>query len=92
MTLTLIFPKITGYKKLSCGILRDSQVSLKRRVQIIQHKIDYFVESGIFLIVYRQAPDSEPSLTPVFLSSTCFRPPGAAQQQSGFLNFTSESV
>ena len=39
-----------------------------------------------------QAPDSEPSLTPVFLSSTCFRPPGAAQQQSGFLNFTSGSV
>ena len=24
---------------------------------------------------YKQAPDSEPSLTPVFLSSTCFRPP-----------------
>ena len=41
---------------------------------------------------FEQAPDSEPSLTPVFLTSTCFRPPGAAQQQSGFLNFTSGSV
>ena len=39
-----------------------------------------------------QTPDSEPSLTPVFLSSTCFRLPGAAQHQSGFLNFTSGSV
>ena len=43
-------------------------------------------------IMQYQAPDSEPSLMPVFLSSTCFRPPGAAQQQSGFLNFTSGSV
>ena len=43
-------------------------------------------------IALNQAPDSEPSLTPVFLSSTCFRPPGAAQQQSGFLNFTPGSV
>ena len=41
---------------------------------------------------WSQAPDSEPLLTPVFLSSTCFRPPGAGQQQSGFLNFTSGSV
>ena len=31
--------------------------------------------------VRKQAPDSETSLTPVFLSSTCFRPSGAAQQQ-----------
>ena len=39
-----------------------------------------------------QAPDSETSLTPVFLSSTCFRQSGAAQQQLGFLNFTSGSI
>ena len=39
-----------------------------------------------------QAPDSKFLLTPVFLSSTCFRPSGAAQQQLGFLNFTSRSV
>ena len=39
-----------------------------------------------------QAPDSETSLTPVFFSSTCFRLSGAAQQQLGFLNFTSGSV
>ena len=37
-------------------------------------------------------PWQRTSLTPVFLSSTCFRPSGAAQQQSGFLNFTSGSV
>ena len=47
---------------------------------------------GFVDIWQHQAPDSEPSLTPVFLSSTCFRPPGAAQQQSDFLNFTSGSV
>ena len=29
---------------------------------------------------------------PVFFSSTCFQPSGAAQQQLGFLNFTSESI
>ena len=43
-------------------------------------------------VKYDQAPDSETSLTPVFLSSTCFWPSGAAQQQLGFLNFTSGSI
>ena len=50
------------------------------------------VDVPVDMVDRDQAPDSEPSLTPVFLSSTCFRPPGAAQQQSGFLNFTSGSV
>ena len=45
-----------------------------------------------FCQLWYQAPDSETSLTPVFLSSTCFRPSGTAQQQLGFLNFTSGSV
>ena len=40
------------------------------------------------MIASCQAPDSESLLTPVFLSSTCFQPSGAAQQQLGFLNFT----
>ena len=40
---------------------------------------------------FHQAPDSETLLTPVFFSSTCFRPSGAAQQL-GFLNFTSGSI
>ena len=39
-----------------------------------------------------QAPDSETLLMPVFFSSTCFRPSGAAQQQLGFWNFTSGSI
>ena len=39
-----------------------------------------------------QAPDSETLLMSVFISSTCFWPSGAAQQQLGFQNFTSGSV
>ena len=43
-------------------------------------------------VVFFQAPDSKTLFMPVFFSSTCFRPSGAAQQQLGFLNFTSGSV
>ena len=37
------------------------------------------IMEGELLYGLRQAPDSETSLTPVFLSSTCLRQSGAAQ-------------
>ena len=58
----------------------------------IVEKIAEMATSSRLTEHFNQAPDSETSLMHVFFSSTCFRPSRTAQQQLGFLNFTSGSV
>ena len=53
---------------------------------------DMFSNFNLLPSYFNQASDSETSLMPLFSSFTCFRPSGAAQQQLGFLKFTSGSV
>ena len=79
-----------SYSKLSKELKNSVKISVDQAVLELMIKTIFWHFHAIF--EFLQAADSEPSLTPVFLSSTCFRLPGAAQQQSGFLNFTSGSV